>query len=115
MPFSSPEPDNEMRHDTVLVRPVPMCRAGLSPNNITSSQTLWDPSFVTNPSVPRDNPNELAFLVSVPVRAGARGKGDICDGCVGVEVDGIKVDVAGECFGRFDAFRGLLVAAFDDY
>lgn len=114
MPLGLSKTNNEVRHYAVVIRAMPMRCARLGPDDITSSQALWNSTLIANPSVPSHYSNELAFLVCVPMCASARRECNVCDGCVGVEMDGIKKYIAGEGFRWFDAFCSLVVAASDD-
>lgn len=114
MPFRLSKTNNKVRQYAVVICTMPMCCTWLSPDDITSSQTLWHSTFIANPSVSCDYSNELTFFVRVPMCAGTGRECDICDGCVGVEMNGIKEYIAGESFSRFDAFCGLVVTASND-
>lgn len=107
MPNSPPKPYNKMRHNTTLISSMSMRSPSRCPDNVPRLKSPWNTTLITNPAIAGNDLDHLSLLMGMPVSSGTGGECDVGDCCFGVEVYGIEIDVASECFGRLCAFLRL--------
>lgn len=103
MPRRFPVAHGQMKHICPVVTSVPMSRSRVTPDDITDVQSPRLCAFVTNPSRPGQNFEQLSIFVSVPVRSGTRLEHNMAHGDAIALEDRVHPDVARESRGGFGA------------
>ena len=82
---------------------MPMRRPRRTQNHIARPDPSWLLTLIADPAAATLDLEDLSLLMGVPVRAAARQEGDVVGhhASVGVDMDDVHVDVAGECGGGF--------------
>lgn len=95
-PSGGSDADNKVCQDTGIICSVPMCSARLGPNRVAGLDSACFPSFIAYPSRTRDDFDQLAPFMRVPMRSGTWCKSNIADSGVGPLVDEIDKDFTSE-------------------
>ena len=85
---------NKMHHITPIVRPMPMLRTGRAPDRIARSKSFRRAASIANPSVARNDPDQLTAFVGMPICASTRREHHSRDGVGFVIVQRCEVDVS---------------------
>lgn len=106
--------NNQVCHDTAIIRPMPVGGACRSPDQISCLDGAGLITLVANPTGASHHLQELPLFVGVPVCPSTWSESNVGDGSLVVHMDHVEINIARECGGGFGGALASLGGASDN-